>query len=94
MIYYITLSVTAGIIIGWTLRDFLNYDPKNDPNPSISEIEKSYKNHKHYGFIPAGKPVMYNKLKYIILYHNKMISFYDEMMTEENDGLNPFDLEL
>jgi hypothetical protein len=99
MIYYITHYFTVGIFIGTAigmkLKDFIWSNPQDNTNPSISDIENAFKLHNQCGPIPSHqKPVMYNKLKYINLYHTKMTEFYNEMMTIENDGFNPLSLSL
>jgi hypothetical protein len=86
--FYLILSVA---IIGATIIYKVR---TSDSDPSISQIEKAYKNHKRLGPIPFGKPVMYQKGEYYALYHKKMIEFYDEMMIIENDGYNPLTLSL
>ena len=92
--YYTTVGILSGLFIGWKLHNFVNFDPKDNPKPSMVDLEKAYLIHKHYGLIPSGKPVMYHKLKYIKLYHDKMIEFYNDMITIENDGFNFLDLNL
>jgi hypothetical protein len=82
--FYIIIGISLGIII----QKFISSNA-SPSNPSILDIEKSYKNHKTRGPISTYPPIMYQRQQYIDLYHDKMIEFINEMMIIENDGFNP-----
>lgn len=76
-----------GFILGVAVGYRSSYSSSDDP--SISDIEKAYDNHKNHEPNPPSRPIMYQKQKYFDRYHDKMVEFINEMMIEENDGYNP-----
>lgn len=58
-------------------------------DPTLSEMEIAYNNHKNYSPLVLGPPVIYKKNKYVRMYHEMMVEFINKMMIEEHDGFNP-----
>ena len=83
---YNSALFVIGVLAGIKFTNVYQY--RYCTNPSIENIKRRYNSHCNRTlkiFLPC---IINNDKKYHDLYNSKMISFYDEMLTNEY-GMNP-----